>query len=184
MVHDNSGKNVDIGRRDFLSGAAAFAMVGGAVAVGVSAAAEVPKTVNGKVELVKAEEVHVRKGVGNFLAKLKAGKPVTVAYFGGSITEMNGWRNMTTDWLRKANPKAEVTEVHAAIGGTGSGLGVFRLGHDALAKNPDLLFVEFATNDGGAPAEAIWRNFDGIVQQTWRKNPKRTSSLRTRSLRA
>ena len=31
MVHDNSGKNVDIRRRDFLSGAAAFAMVGGAV---------------------------------------------------------------------------------------------------------------------------------------------------------
>jgi len=25
------------------------------------------------------------------------------------------------DWLRKANPRARVTEVHAAIGGTGSG---------------------------------------------------------------
>ena len=134
--------------------------------------AEVPKTVDGRVELVKAEEVHVRKGAGNFLAKMKAGKPVTVAYLGGSITEMSGWRNMTTDWLRKTYPAAEVEEVHAAIGGTGSGLGVFRLGHDALSKNPDLLFVEFATNDSREPAESIWRNFDGIVQQTWRKNPK------------
>ena len=141
------------------------------VAVGAMAA-EVPKTVNGKVELVKAEEVHVRKGAGNFLAKLKAGKPVTVAYLGGSITEMNGWRNMTTDWLRKANPNASVTEVPAAIGGTGSGLGVFRVGHDALEKDPDLLFVEFATNDSGVPDDAIWRNFDGIVQQTWARNPK------------
>ena len=112
-----------------------------AAVVGLSLAAEVLKTVDGKVELVKAEEVHARKGVGNFIAKLKAGKPVTVAYLGGSITEMSGWRNMTTDWLRKTYPAAEVEEVHAAIGGTGSGLGVFRLGHDALSKNPDLLFV-------------------------------------------
>ena len=119
-----------------------------------------------------AQEVRVREGIGQTLAKLEAGKPVTVAYLGGSITEMNGWRNMTTDWLRKAWPQAKVMEVHAAIGGTGSDLGVFRLGHDVLAKNPDLLFVEFATNDSGKPAEEIWRNFDGIVQQTWAKNPK------------
>ena len=124
------------------------------------------------VELVTAEEVHAREGVGNFVAKLEGGRPVTVAYLGGSITEMSGWRNMTTDWMRKTWPKAKVTEVPAAIGGTGSGLGVFRLEHDALAKNPDLLFVEFATNDANAPAEAIWRNFDGIVQQTWAKNPR------------
>lgn len=123
-------------------------------------------------ELESAKEVRVRDGVGNFLEKLNAGKPVTVAYLGGSITEMNGWRNMTTDWLRKANPKASVTEVQAAIGGTGSSLGVFRVGHDALDKNPDLLFVEFATNDSGVPDEAIWRNFDGIVQQTWARDPK------------
>jgi len=132
-------------------------------------------TIGRKGEARVAEEVHVRAGVGNFLSKLRAGEPVTVAYLGGSITEMNGWRNMTTDWLRKGGEgegEAKVTEVSAAIGGTGSGLGVFRVGHDALAKNPDLLFVEFATNDGSTPAEDIWRNFDGIVQQTWAKNPK------------
>ena len=40
-----------------------------AVAVGV-VRADVPKTVNGKVDLAKAEEVHVREGAGNFLAKM------------------------------------------------------------------------------------------------------------------
>ena len=124
------------------------------------------------VELVVAKEVRTREGIGNVLAKLESHESVTVAYLGGSITEMSGWRNMTTDWMRKTWPNAKVTEVPAAIGGTGSGLGVFRLGHDALSKNPDLLFVEFATNDAHAPAESIWRNFDGIVQQTWAKNPK------------
>ena len=137
-----------------------------------SSAAAPPKVENGKIEPVPAVEVNARRGVGNFIAKLEAGRPVTVAYLGGSITEMSGWRNMTTDWLRGMWPEAKVTEVHAAIGGTGSELGVFRLGHDALSQDPDLLFVEFATNDSGEPAQNIWRNFDGIVQQTWRRNPK------------
>ena len=38
---------------------------------------------------VKAQEVRARDGVGNFLSKLKAGKTVTIAYLGGSITAMN-----------------------------------------------------------------------------------------------
>ncbi len=120
--------------------------------------------------LVKAQEVHAREGVGNFLAKLKAGKTVTVAYLGGSITAMNGWRNMTTEWLQKANTNATVKEVHAAIGGTGSDLGVFRVGHDALRHKPDLLFVEFATNDSGAKPENIWRSMEGIIRRTWKQN--------------
>ena len=120
---------------------------------------------------VQAEEVRPREGIGHLLAKIEAGRPITVAYLGGSITAMNGWRNKTTDWLRKTYPKTTFTEINAAIGGTGSDLGVFRLGHDALRHNPDLLFVEFATNDGGAAPEAIWQTMEGIVRQTWKKDP-------------
>ena len=119
---------------------------------------------------VKAQEVRARDGVGNFLSKLKTGKTVTIAYLGGSITTMNGWRNMTTDWLRKANTNAVVKEVHAAIDGTGSNLGAFRVGHDALRHHPDLLFVEFATNDSGAKPEDIWRSMEGIVRRTWKQD--------------
>ncbi|MBQ7190922.1 MAG: SGNH/GDSL hydrolase family protein [Kiritimatiellae bacterium] len=118
-----------------------------------------------------AQEVRAREGVGNFLQKLKAGKPVTVAYLGGSITAQNGWRVKTTDWLQKQYPAAKITPIHAAIGGTGSNLGVFRLEHDVLRHTPDLLFVEFATNDGGVPPEGIWRTMEGIVRQTWKKDP-------------
>ncbi len=120
---------------------------------------------------VKAEEVRARNGVGHFMQKIRDGKKeIVVAYLGGSITAMNGWRNMTTDWLRKTYPNVTFKEVHAAIGGTGSGLGVYRLEHDALRHKPDLLFVEFATNDGGAAPASIWRSMEGIVRQTWRKD--------------
>lgn len=119
---------------------------------------------------VKAEEVHVRNGVGNLMKKINAGQDITIAYLGGSITAMNGWRNLTTDWFRQTWPKVKFTEVHAAIGGTGSDLGAFRVGHDALRHRPDLLFIEFATNDGGAQPESIWRSMEGIVRQTWKKD--------------
>ena len=120
--------------------------------------------------LVKAQEVRVRDGAGNFLRKLKTGKPVTIAYLGGSITAMEGWRNKTTAWLQSANTNATIREIHAAIGGTGSELGVFRVGHDALRAHPDLLFVEFATNDSGRRPEDIWRSMEGIVRRTWKQN--------------
>lgn len=121
---------------------------------------------------VKAEEVRARNGVGHFMKKIREGKKeIVVAYLGGSITAMGGWRNLTTDWLRKTYPNVAFKEVHAAIGGTGSGLGVYRLEHDALRHKPDLLFVEFATNDGGCRPEDIWRSMEGIVRQTWRKDP-------------
>ena len=120
---------------------------------------------------VRAEEVRVRDGVGNLMRKLSAGRDVTIAYLGGSITAMDGWRNLTTEWFRRTWPNVKFTEVHASIGGTGSDLGAFRVGHDALCRRPDLLFVEFATNDGGARPEDIWRSMEGIVRQTWNADP-------------
>lgn len=123
------------------------------------------------IELVPASEVQVRKGVGNFIEKVKGGQSVKVAYLGGSITEMDGWRRLSREWLQSRYPSASIAEIAAAVSGSGSGLGVYRIGQDVLAHDPDLLFVEFATNDANAAPESIWRNFDGIVRQTWRRNP-------------
>ena len=118
------------------------------------------------------KEVAVREGIGTVLEKLRNGEEVTVAYLGGSITAMNGWRSLTSEWLGKEFPKAKIREIAASIGGTGSDLGVFRVRHDALRYDPDLLFVEFATNDGSRPADAIIRQMEGIVRQTWSKDAK------------
>jgi lysophospholipase L1-like esterase len=121
---------------------------------------------------VTAQLVRTRDGLGNVLRKLKAGGDVRIAYLGGSITAANGWRVKTRAWFAERFPEADVSEINAAIGGTGSDLGVFRLQHDALQYKPDLLFVEFAVNDGGASPERIWRAMEGIVRQTWATDPR------------
>lgn len=123
-------------------------------------------------EPVKAQLVRPRDGLGNALKKLRGGGPVNIAYLGGSITAASGWRVKTCEWFRREFPDAEVNEIDAAIGGTGSDLGVFRLERDALRHHPDLLFVEFAVNDGGASPPRIWQAMEGIVRQTWAANPR------------
>ena len=149
--------------------------------VALCAVSEIAIAAESSVDVATAVEATPRLGVGNFLAKIRAGQPVTVAYFGGSITAQGddrtakgGWRVKTTKWLRETYPQAKVTEVNAAIGGTGSNLGVYRYGHDVLAHRPDLVFVEFACNDGGdrCSVKETLRNMEGIVRQTWRANPK------------
>ncbi len=123
--------------------------------------------------LSPAQECSPRAGLPNFLAKANTpGAEVHIAYFGGSITAQPGWRPKSLAHFQKAFPKAKFSEINAAIGGTGSDLGVFRLRQDVLDKKPDLMFVEFATNDGGASPEQIFRCMEGIVRQTWRALPE------------
>lgn len=127
--------------------------------IGVAAADPYP--------LRDAVECTPRGGLPNVAAKIAAGKPLKIAYLGGSITAANGWRVKTLAWFQKQYPAAQFSEIHAAIGGTGSDLGVYRLGFDVLRHQPDLLFVEFAVNDGGANPLEIHRGMEGIVRQTW-----------------
>jgi len=127
--------------------------------------------------LVEARESRPRAGLPNFLAKAQGGfgsgerREVKVGYLGGSITAQPGWRVKSLAHFQRAYPSVKFTEINAAIGGTGSDLGVFRVQQDVLSKSPDLLLVEFAVNDGGAAPEQIIRCMEGIVRQTWRANP-------------
>lgn len=123
--------------------------------------------------LAPAVECTARQGLPNFLAKVKkVGAEVKIGYFGGSITAQSGWRPKTLAHFQKSYPQAKISEINAAIGGTGSDLGVFRLKQDMLDHQPDLLFVEFAVNDGGAEPQKIFQCMEGIVRQTWRSLPQ------------
>lgn len=121
-----------------------------------------------------AVEVTVREGLPNILSKFQSDtdEEIRIGYLGGSITAAgSGWRSKSMEWLRERFPDRKIEEINAAIGGTGSDLGVFRLGQDVLQHEPDLLFVEFAVNDGGAPPERIQKAMEGIVRQTWEADP-------------
>ncbi|HRQ89420.1 MAG TPA: SGNH/GDSL hydrolase family protein, partial [Bacteroidia bacterium] len=127
----------------------------------------------GAFPLVEAVECRPRTGLPNFFGKAKTkGASVKVAYLGGSITAQEGWRVTTLEHFRKTWPEAEFSEINAALGGTGSDLGVHRLEQDVLRHGPDLLFVEFAVNDGAADPLQIRRSMEGIVRQTWKALPE------------
>ncbi|MFZ4779797.1 MAG: GDSL-type esterase/lipase family protein [Terrimicrobiaceae bacterium] len=122
-----------------------------------------------------------RDTLGRFFEKAKSQKPVTVAFLGGSITEGAGatnpaksWRGLTSQWLRKQYPVAQWTFLNAAIGGTGSDLGVYRVRQEILDRAaPDLVFVEFAVNDQwGSDRSKIAAQMEGIVRQIRTANPR------------
>jgi hypothetical protein len=119
-------------------------------------------------------EIQIRGGIPNLLRKARSadGRTVRVGYLGGSITDAPGWRVRSLQSFRERFPRVEWQEIHAAIGGTGSDLGVFRVGAHVLAHMPDLLFVEFAVNDHAADPVRIHRAIEGIVRQTWAANPE------------
>ncbi|AEI52000.1 SGNH/GDSL hydrolase family protein [Runella slithyformis] len=123
--------------------------------------------------LARAVEATYRAGLPNFFTKINKGKPVKIAYLGGSITRAdNGWRQQTFDAFQKQYPNVRFEEIMAAIGGTGSDFGAYRLEAHVLQHAPDLVFVEFAVNDNGKMAQQVKASMEGIVRQIWRHTPK------------
>ncbi|MCM1024186.1 MAG: SGNH/GDSL hydrolase family protein [Prevotella sp.] len=91
----------------------------------------------------------------NKLSKAMQGEKITVAYLGGSITEGIGGTPDTCYAKLSYNYIAEnygagdnVEYVNAGVSGTPSILGNLRVQKDVLDKNADIVFVEFAVNDG------------------------------------
>jgi len=95
--------------------------------------------------------VKVRDGISHLRAKLVAGESVTVAFLGGSITqnsEESGFAKLIPQWIESRFPGARVTSVNAGMGGTDSAWVAKRLDREVLDAKPDVVFVEFAVNDG------------------------------------
>jgi lysophospholipase L1-like esterase len=93
---------------------------------------------------------------GTFDERARAGEPLNVVFFGGSLTwganasdpQKTSYRALMSDYLRRKYSKSSFNFIDAAIGGTGSKLGIFRLQRDVMAYKPDLVFLDFAANDG------------------------------------
>jgi lysophospholipase L1-like esterase len=119
--------------------------------------------------------IHRRGPFANARLRFEQDKEGHVAYIGGSITEMNGYRPMVVEVLKRRFPETKFTFTDAGISSTCSTTGAFRLFNDVLSQGPvDLLFIEFAVNDdqdaGHARRECI-RGMEGIVRHTREHNP-------------
>ena len=116
-----------------------------------------------------------RGSLRNSLHKFEKERRARVAFLGGSITEMDGWRNMVEKQLQQRFPSTQFEWVEAGIGSTGTTPGAFRLQHDVLSKGKiDLLFVEAAVNDdtNGFSALEQVRGMEGEVRHALESNPE------------
>lgn len=126
--------------------------------------------------ILHAEWFTLREGLPHCQNVFETTGKGTVAFVGGSITEMNGWRNLVCEELQKRFPNTEFEFIAAGISSTGSTPGAFRLTTDVFknGKKIDLLFEEAAVNDSTnfrTPTEML-RGMEGIVRQAKRLNPQ------------
>lgn len=127
------------------------------------------------ITVPKSKNVHYRSHLDHSRHAFEENKRGTVAFLGGSITEMDGYRVMVQADLQARFPETKFTFINAGISSTCSTTGAFRLDEDVLSAKPDLLFVEFAVNDDqdGLHAEReCLRGMEGIIRHARTTLPK------------
>lgn len=112
------------------------------------------------------------------IEKARAGKDVTLAYIGGSITEgalaspnSKCYAEVSATAFAKKYGKNDGEKVHfinAGMSGTPSDLGVVRYDRDVIRRlptgdHPDILFIEFAVNDYGCVTKG--GGYEGLIRQ-------------------
>jgi hypothetical protein len=93
---------------------------------------------------------------------------ITLGFIGGSITDPRPgytWPEPVIAWFVGTFPRARVRVENAAIGATGSELAVFRAQRDLIARGCDIVFIDYAVNDGGEPPEKRERTREGLLRK-------------------
>lgn len=109
-----------------------------------------------------------------FARKAENGEQLNVVFLGGSLTwganasdpQKTSYRGYTSFWLREYFPKASFMCIDAAIGGTGSSLGIFRLERDVMRYKPDLVFLDYTVNDGlNSDSETANATYEALLRE-------------------
>ncbi len=124
-------------------------------------------------EPVPAVPLAVRGGAPHAFAALAAGESVRVAYFGGGIHPAHGWRAQVLAALCDRYPDAQVHAIDASITDAVRGISfsVYRFRHDVLARQPDLVLVDFTSGDHERDMIDTMRAAEGIVRQARAEAP-------------
>jgi hypothetical protein len=106
---------------------------------------------------------HMKQAIGR-------GK-ITIGFLGGSITEpieesWNGkrWSDKVVNWFVGSFPDLIVNVENAAKGATGSQSAIFRVEEDIIDRGCDIVFIEYAVNDGG-PADLRSCCREGLIRK-------------------
>jgi hypothetical protein len=112
-----------------------------------------------------------RDGIGNFVAKAAGNRPLKVAYFGGGIHYSNGWRQAVLAGLRARFGDVTETDASTCDCVRGSGWSLYRFEHDVLQHRPDLVLVDFTSDDFNLDPQEAQRNIEGVLRQARRADP-------------
>ena len=96
------------------------------------------------------DSIYSMGNTSRLVKKLEAaenGEKLTMAYLGGSITEMGKYTAPFSAYVKQTFAKGGFTEVNAGLSGTSSVVGLVRSEPNVVSKNPDIVFVEFSVND-------------------------------------
>lgn len=118
-------------------------------------------------EKVNGDYFTLRSGLNNCRIRFERDHVGRVVFLGGSITHMNGWRQLVAADLQKRFPHTKFEFYNEGIPSTGSVPGAFRFERDVLSHGRvDLLFEEASVNDEvnfRKPIE-MTRGMEGIVR--------------------
>lgn len=116
--------------------------------------------------------------VKRVLSDLRAGKAVTIAFIGGSVTQgahaipiqENCYARKTYEAIcaRYAAAPARVRYIKAGVGGTPSQLGILRYDRDITrggSVRPDLVVVDFAVNDDEDETGGVC--YESLIRRIW-----------------
>lgn len=120
-------------------------------------------------DLVQRWESADDSAVAAVMKKAAAGRPITVAALGGSITEgfhsscpEKSYAGIMRKWWEDKFPGTKVRYINAGIGATDSYLGLHRARRDVLQEQPDFVIVDFTVND---QAEAFYeKSYERLIR--------------------
>ena len=108
--------------------------------------------------------------LSNLLHRAANGEELTIAFFGGSITQgslaekpEDMYARRVFSWWEKTFPQAAFHYVNGGIGGTTSHYGVSRVVTDLLMYQPDFVVVDFSVND--EPDTFFQETYEGLLRK-------------------
>jgi len=110
----------------------------------------------------------------SFVDKLKAGTPQKIVFYGTSLTHYGAWPKQVTEALDHAFPKL-VTTFNGAQSGEQSRWGLQHVKERVIDQQPDVVFIEFTTNDAvrrfNLSVDQARKNTQSIIDQILAARP-------------